>query len=205
MSELRVILTAAGAPAGDVRVLEESPELGTLVSVGGEILLVSAPYDPDGAGVVKLRAVGPPPPALQPRPSALVADLPQAGLVSLQSADGIRALAREFGDRLAPLTMIRLLASQATPIGLPTLFEAEAQLALLGPAQRERDGRRLEPPLIEPGPDGGWHARFATITHFMGSGEPLRVAVHDWHAELSPERGLVWRTAERGAPMPAGA
>lgn len=203
MNTLHAVLAAAGAPPGDLSVLEES-ELGTLVDAGGLTLLVSPPSDPDGTGVLTLRAVGPPPPALPDRPTALVAELPRAGTISLQSAEGMRALATELGDRLAPLTVIRLLVSQATAAGLPTLVVGDEQLALLGPRQRERDGR-LEPLVIEPRPGGGWSARFTTVTHLITRGAPLLVAVHDWHAELSAQRGLVWEIAERGPPMPAGA
>jgi hypothetical protein len=76
MSALHAVLNAVGAPLGAVDVLKEDAELGTLVAVGGQTLLVSPPYDPDATGIVSLRAVGPPPPALPTRAHILVAHLP---------------------------------------------------------------------------------------------------------------------------------
>jgi hypothetical protein len=101
----------------------------------------------------------------------------------------MRTLARELGDRLAPRSLIRLLVSQATSAGLATLYEEDAQRALLDPLRPE-----LQPPDIEPRPEGGWRARFASITHFPAEG---RSVVRDWEAEYTPLRGLVWWSAER--------
>ena len=80
-----------------------------------------------------------------------------------------RARARE---RLAPLTLIRLLANQATPDGLPQL-------------QGE--------PAIEARPGGAWRARFATVAHVRDG----RLVVCDWHAELSATGRLAWWMTER--------
>lgn len=169
MSSVHAIAAAAGH--SEATVVERS-EQGTLLRAGDVTVLVSPPWDPDGSGAVALHPVGPPPPALPPRPVALVAELPGERLVSLQDPAGMRAFARAHGNRLAPLTLIRLLANQATPDGLPQL-EGE--------------------PAIEARPGGAWRARFATVAHVADG----RLVACDWHAELSATGRLAWWMTER--------